>query len=144
MAVDKKLYTENEQGSEVVYYKAQNEADEADYVVRKILTLHNQGVPYNEMAILMRLNSLSFEFEKKLLAYNIPHIMYNGFKFFERAEIKNVLAYLTAIVNPDDNVSFQRIINFPKPIYQKLLLNAYYVLTTKLNASWIKVLYCGV
>lgn len=112
--LDKKLYTQNEQGSEVFYYKAMNESDEADFVVRNIVQAHNAGVEYNEMAILMRLNSLSRAFEEKLLAYNIPHIMYNGFKFFERQEIKNVLAYLTAIVNPDDNVSFARIINFPK------------------------------
>ena len=112
--LDKKLYTDNAEGEEVFYYKAMNESDEADFVVRNIVQAHNHGVPYNEMAILMRLNSLSRAFEEKLLAYNIPHIMYNGFKFFERQEIKNVLAYLTAIVNPDDNVSFARIINFPK------------------------------
>ncbi len=112
--LDKVLFTENDDGTDVTYYQAQNETDEADYVIRKILAMHNQGVPYSEMAILMRLNSLSLEFEKKLLAYNIPHIMYNGFKFFERQEIKNVLAYLTAIVNPNDDVSFSRIINFPK------------------------------
>jgi len=112
--LDKKLYTENEDGTDVTYYQATNETDEADYVVRNIISMRNKGVPYNEMAILMRLNSLSRAFEEKLLTYNIPHVMYNGFKFFERQEIKNVLAYLTAIVNPDDNVSFTRIINFPK------------------------------
>ena len=112
--LDKVLYTENDDGTDVTYYQAQTESDEADYVVRNILSMHNHGVPYNEMAILMRVNSLSLEFEKRLLAYNVPHIMYNGFKFFERQEIKNVLAYLTAIVNPSDDVSFSRIINFPK------------------------------
>lgn len=112
--LDKVLYTENDDGTDVTYYQAQTESDEADFVVRRILSMHNQGVPYNEMAILMRVNSLSLEFEKRLLAYNVPHIMYNGFKFFERQEIKNVLAYLTAIVNPNDDVSFSRIINFPK------------------------------
>ncbi len=112
--LDKRLYTENGEGSEVIYYQSSNESDEADFVVRNIIRMHNAGVPYSEMAILMRLNALSRSFEEKLLAYNIPHIMYNGFKFFERAEIKNVLAYLTALVNPDDNISFARIINFPK------------------------------
>ncbi len=112
--LDKKLYTENADGTDVTFYPASTETDEADYVVRKIMQMHAMGVPYHEMAILMRLNALSRSFEEKLLAYNIPHIMYNGFKFFERQEIKNVLAYLTAIVNPDDNVSFSRIINFPK------------------------------
>ncbi|MBR6779198.1 MAG: UvrD-helicase domain-containing protein [Clostridia bacterium] len=112
--LDKVLYTENDDGADVTYYQAMTETDEADFVVRNIIQMHNQGVPYHEMAILMRVNALSRSFEEKLLAYNIPHIMYNGFKFFERQEIKNVLAYLTAIVNPDDNVSFARIINFPK------------------------------
>ena len=112
--LDKNLYTENEEGADVYFYPAISETDEADFVVRTILSKHNAGVPYHEMAILMRLNALSRAFEEKLLAYNVPHIMYNGFKFFERAEIKNVLAYLTQIVNPDDNVSFTRIINFPK------------------------------
>ncbi len=112
--LDKKLYTDNDEGTDVYYYQAMNESDEADFVVQNIVRMHNAGVNYNDIAILMRLNSLSRAFEEKLLAYNIPHIMYNGFKFFERAEIKSVLAYLTAIVNPSDDVSFARIINFPK------------------------------
>ncbi len=112
--LDKKLFTENGDGTDVFYYQAMNESDEADFVVQNIIRKHASGVPYNEIAILMRLNALSRTFEEKLLTYNIPHIMYNGFKFFERAEIKNVLAYLTAIVNPSDDISFTRIINFPK------------------------------
>lgn len=112
--MDKHLFTSNEEGADVEYYSAYNEGEEADFVVRNIIAKHAEGVPYNEIAILMRLNALSRTFEEKLLTYNIPHIMYNGFKFFERAEIKNVLAYLTATVNPDDDISFTRIINFPK------------------------------
>ncbi len=112
--LEKKLYTDNEEGTDVFYYQAMSETDEADFVVQSIIRSHNAGVPYNEMAILMRLNALSRTFEEKMLNYNIPHIMYNGFKFFERAEIKSVLAYLTSIVNPSDDISFARIINFPK------------------------------
>lgn len=112
--LEKKLYTDNEEGTDVFYYQAMSETDEADFVVQSIIRSHNDGVPYNEMAILMRLNALSRTFEEKMLNYNIPHVMYNGFKFFERAEIKSVLAYLTAIVNPSDDISFARIINFPK------------------------------
>lgn len=110
----KKLYTQNDDGRDVEYYPAYNEADEAEFVVSNIIAKHNGGVPYNQMAILMRLNALSRAFEEKLLTYNIPHIMYNGFKFFERAEIKSVLAYLTILTNPTDDISFMRIINFPK------------------------------
>lgn len=112
--LEKKLYTDNDEGTDVFYYQAMSETDEADFVVQSIIRSHNDGVPYNEMAILMRLNALSRTFEEKMLNYNIPHVMYNGFKFFERAEIKSVLAYLTAIVNPSDDISFARIINFPK------------------------------
>ncbi len=112
--LDKTLFTDNDIGSDVQFYQAQNETDEADFVVKNIVYQHSLGVPYHEMAILMRVNALSRVFEEKLLSYNIPHIMYNGFKFFERAEIKNTLAYLIALVNPDDDVSFNRIINFPK------------------------------
>ncbi len=112
--LNKRLYTQNDDGRDVEYYPAYNETEEADFVVSNIISKHNGGVPYNEMAILMRLNALSRAFEEKLLAYNIPHIMYNGFKFFERAEIKNVLAYLTVLTNPTDDISFMRIINFPK------------------------------
>jgi len=111
---DKKLYTENAEGEDVFYYKAMDEMDEADFVVSNIRQAHNNGVPYHEMAILMRLNSLSRKFEDRLVYYNIPYCVYNGTKFYERKEVKDVLAYLTAIVNPDDNISFARIINFPK------------------------------
>ncbi len=112
--LDKKLYTSNGEGSPVFYYQGMSETDEADFVIRDIVQAHARGVAYNDMAILMRLNALSRTFEEKLLSYNIPHIMYNGFRFYERAEIKNVLAYLTAIVNPNDDVSFLRVVNFPK------------------------------
>ncbi len=112
--LDKKLYTNNEQGQEVVYYSARDEQDEADYVVRHILMERNKGVDLNKIAILLRLNALTRPFEEKLLAYNIPHKIFNGVKFYERAEIKSTLAYLIAIVNPHDMTSFSRLINFPK------------------------------
>jgi len=112
--LDKQLYTQNEQGDSVEFFSAYQESDEADYVIRKILQLHNQGIPFNEIAILMRLNALTRPFEEKLLSYNIPHKIYNGFKFYDRAEIKNTLAYLVAVANPNDDNNIMRIINFPK------------------------------
>ncbi len=112
--LDKQLYTENEEGSEISYTSLTTEADEADFVIRKINMLLNSGVPHKEIAILMRLNALSRPFEDRLLAYNIPYRIYGGFKFYERAEIKNVLAYLVAVANPLDNNNIARIINFPK------------------------------
>ena len=112
--LEKELYTDNDGGESVEYYSGYEESEEAEYVARHIYMLHNQGVPYNEMAILMRLNALTRPFEEKLLSLNIPHKIYNGFKFYDRAEIKATLAYLTAITNPSDNNNLLKIINFPK------------------------------
>lgn len=112
--LSKKLYTTNDQGSDVSYYCARDEQDEADYVIRHIIQQRAQGVDLNNIAILLRLNALTRPFEEKLLAYNIPHKIYNGVKFYERAEIKSTLSYLIAITNPNDTTSFSRLINFPK------------------------------
>ncbi|MBQ9795726.1 MAG: UvrD-helicase domain-containing protein, partial [Clostridia bacterium] len=91
--LSKKLYTANEQGDDVNYYCAADEQDEASYVVRHIAMQRNQGVDLNSIAIIVRLNSQTRQFEENLLSYNIPHKMYAGFKFYERAEIKSTLAY---------------------------------------------------
>ncbi|MBQ8430796.1 MAG: UvrD-helicase domain-containing protein, partial [Clostridia bacterium] len=112
--LDKQLYTQNQQGGEVEFYSGYEESDETDYVIRHIIQAHAQGVPYNEIAILMRVNALTRSFEEKLLAYNIPHKIYNSFKFYDRLEIKNSLAYLISIANPNDNNNLMRLINFPK------------------------------
>lgn len=112
--LDKQLYTDNDAGQAIEYYSGYEESEEADYVARHIYMLHKQGVAYNEMAILMRLNALTRPFEEKLLSFNIPHKIYNGFKFYDRAEIKATLAYLIAIANPNDNNNLLRLINFPK------------------------------
>ncbi len=112
--LSKKLYTANDQGTDVNYYCARDEQDEADYVVRHIIQQRALGTNLNNIAILLRLNALTRPFEEKLLAYNIPHKIYNGVKFYERAEIKSTLSYLIAIVNPNDSTSFSRLINFPK------------------------------
>lgn len=112
--LDKQLYTDNDQGDNVEFYSGYEESEEADYVVRRIFALHNQGIPYNQMAILMRINALTRPFEEKLLNLNIPHKIYNGFKFYDRLEIKNTLAYLIALANPSDDTNMLRIINFPK------------------------------
>lgn len=112
--ISKKLFTANEQGSEVTYFCARDEQDEADYVVRHIIQQRAQGVDLNNIAILLRLNALTRPFEMTLKDYGIPYILYNDTAFYERAEIKSTLSYLIAIVNPSDSNSFSRLINFPK------------------------------
>lgn len=112
---DKKLWTNKETSEKVDYKKYYDEQEEANSVANTIYTLTNKyGYKYSDIAILVRLNALTFPFEEKLLSYNIPHRIYGGFKFFERVEIKNILAYLRLFINPKDEVSLFRIINFPK------------------------------
>lgn len=133
--LDKELYTQNEQGEEVEFYSAYQESDEADYVIRKILQLKSKGVEYKDMAILMRVNALTRPFEEKLLAYNIPHKIYNGFKFYDRAEIKSTLAYLISVANPNDDNNIMRVLNFPKRGIGEASINQLMELAVSLKTS---------
>lgn len=112
--IDKTLFTENEEGEKITYYKAYDEVDEAEYVSKSIIKLIDNGVPLHEIGVLMRISSLSRLIEEKLLNYDIPFKVSGIFKFFERLEIKNVLAYLSVLVNNRDNASLLRIINIPR------------------------------
>ena len=111
----KTLWTENEQGKTVTYFVGDSDREEADYVARTIQDMVRQGdYRYSDFAILMRLTAPSRLFEEYLLNYNLPYKVLGGFRFFERAEIKGVVGYIRAIVNPRDNDSILRIINYPK------------------------------
>ena len=113
--IDKTLFTENADGERVVYNKCYEDKDEADFVTKKIFDLVNlYGYKYKDIAVLMRLNAFTKKFEDKFVAYNIPYKIFGGLKFYERAEVKNVMAYLKLLVNPFDEESFLRVINFPK------------------------------
>ena len=111
---DKNMWTDKEGGQKPVLYNAYDERDEALFVAKTINKLKNQGYEYKDIAVLMRINALSRSFEEAFLSYNIPHRIFGGFKFYERAEIKNVISYLRLFVNTKDDISFERIINFPK------------------------------
>ena len=113
--LEKKLWTGNESGAKVVYYPARSDGDEADFVVRKIYELQKtEGYALRDFAILMRVNSLSRLFEERFMQYGIAYRVYGGFKFYDRKEIKDILAYLRIMVNHDDTEAIIRIINVPK------------------------------
>ena len=113
--IKKTLWTENDDGSDVEMYAAQSEGQEADFVVSKILALHQSGkYSFSDFAILMRINALSRSFEERFIQYGIPHKIFGGFKFYDRKEIKDILAYLRIVVNPLDSEAILRVINFPK------------------------------
>ena len=101
--------------ADVKYYAARSDGDEADFVVQ---TIYNLKKTYNyklsDFAILMRINALSRTFEERFMQYGVPHKLYGGFKFYERKEVKDILAYLKIIGNHNDNEAIARVINFPK------------------------------
>lgn len=113
--LDKTLWTDNSQGSDVVLYNAPTDRQEAEYIVRTIVRcVREKGYKYSDFAVLLRFNAVSRLVEQYFNNAAIPYKVLGGFKFFERAEIKVILAYLRAVSNPQDNESFMRIINFPK------------------------------
>ena len=115
MRVAKDLYTDNLKGHEIVVKCADSSMAEAEYVAREIKMLH-EVLHYrlSDIVLLYRSNYITLEFEKALMAKQIPYVIYGGMKFYQRAEIKDVLAYFRLINNMKDDVSFERIINIPK------------------------------
>ena len=110
----KKLWTENDEGCKIVRYEADTEQDEAYYVIGKIKEVTRNGHSNSDIAILYRTNAQSRVMEELLVKSNIEYNIVGGTKFYDRKEIKDVLAYLRLIANPDDDISLQRIINVPK------------------------------
>jgi DNA helicase-2/ATP-dependent DNA helicase PcrA len=111
---DKSLWTENDQGDNAKVILCQDEHDEAAQVTQILQDLHEKnGIDWNKMAIFYRMNALSRVMEDGLRRANVPYQIARGVEFYNRKEIKDVLAYLRVIANPDDEVSLTRIINVP-------------------------------
>ena len=110
--VDKVLYSNKGEGELIDYFEAQDESDEANFIVSNIKNSANGD--YNKYAILYRTNSQSRALEEACMAAGIPYRIYGGLKFYDRKEIKDIIAYLKLIYNPDDSQSFKRIVNVPK------------------------------
>ena len=109
--VDKVLYSQKGDGEKISLYEAEDEADEANYIVRSIRDTSDN---YNQFAVLYRTNAQSRALEEALIAAGIPYRIYGGLKFYDRKEIKDAIAYLKVIYNNDDSQSLRRIINVPK------------------------------
>ena len=110
----KTLWTEAEEGIKPQYYQADEEAGEALFATRKILDGVARGGAFSDYAVLMRINALTRSYEQEFSKYNIPYKVFGGFRFYERKEIKDALAYLRLISNPFDSEAAERIINVPK------------------------------
>lgn len=110
----KNLWTENPEGNKIMYYRADSEQGEAQFVIGKIQEQIRNGRKLSDIAILYRTNAQSRVIEESFLKSNIDYSIVGGIKFYDRKEIKDLLAYLRLISNPDDDISLQRIINVPK------------------------------
>ncbi len=111
---DKNLWTNKGPGDKIKYYRAYNERDEAQYIIRKIKELVNRDVEYKDIAILYRTNAQSRVVEEEMLKENLPYRVIGSFYFYSRKEIKDLIAYLRLIHNSKDNISLLRVINTPK------------------------------
>ena len=109
----KKLWTDNDMGEPITCYEAMDENDEAGYVGTQIEDWHAEGVNYKDFAVFYRTNAQSRIFEEAFRAADIPYQIVGGVGFYDRMEIKDLLAYLRVVCNPNDSVSVRRIINVP-------------------------------
>ncbi|GGE35910.1 DNA helicase PcrA [Streptococcus himalayensis] len=111
----KNLWTQNQEGEKIRYYRANDEQDEAVFIAKTIEEWHRtKNKPFKDFAVLYRTNAQSRTIEEALLKSNIPYTMVGGTKFYSRKEIRDVIAYLNLIANPSDNLSFERVVNEPK------------------------------
>ena len=132
---DKNLWTDNEEGVKIEYHIASNEKDEAYYVIREINKLIDEGTKLSDIAILYRTNAQSQNFEKELVLSNIPYKVVGSVYFYNRKEIKDLMAYLKLIYNKDDDVSLMRIINVPRRKIGKMTIDKLREKANDLNVS---------
>ena len=111
--VDKELFTERKSNEKITHYSAISDTYQAAWIANRIKTLHREGKPYHDMAILYRSNYLSRALEKGLVDERIPYIIYGGVRFYERMEVKDALCYLRMVTTGDD-LALTRILNKPK------------------------------
>ncbi len=111
----KSLWTDQGAGEQIVRYRAEDEHDEAEWVAHEIIRLRSdRGLRWGDVAIFYRTNAQSRALEEAMVRGEVPYRVVGGTKFYDRKEVKDVLAYLRVLVNPDDEVSWRRIVNVPK------------------------------
>ncbi|MEW2010207.1 MULTISPECIES: ATP-dependent helicase [Microbacterium] len=111
---DKKLWSDRGEGDKIIGFTGYSQHDEAQFVADEIEALHRKGMPYSEMAVFYRTNSQSRALEEIFIRSAVPYKIMGGTKFYERAEIKDALAYLVAVANPADEMAVRRILNKPR------------------------------
>jgi DNA helicase-2/ATP-dependent DNA helicase PcrA len=110
----KRLWTDLGKGENVVTFEAQDEHDEAAFIAEEVTDLEKAGRPLSDIAVFYRTNAQSRVLEELFVKFGIPYQVVGGLKYYDRREVKDALAYLRALVNPDDTVAFRRVVNVPK------------------------------
>ncbi|MBF6626643.1 UvrD-helicase domain-containing protein [Aerococcaceae bacterium zg-BR9] len=138
---DKALWSDKESGEKVKYYQADTDRDEAQFVIENIHEIKKEFAYKNrDFAVLYRTQAQSRNLEDQFLHANIPYKIVGGLKFYSRKEIQDTLAYLRLIDNPDDNLSFNRIINVPKRGIGQATIDKLASFADELNVSWFKAI----
>ncbi|MBQ7578941.1 MAG: UvrD-helicase domain-containing protein [Clostridia bacterium] len=143
--LDKNLWTENSDGTTIEEYTGYNDMEEAEYVastIKSLVTL--SGYKYSDMAILMRVNALSRVLEEKLITYGVPYKIYGGYKFFERKEVKDTIAYLKLLSNPKDDDAMARVLAFPKKGIGEVAISNLRQAGEMFNLSMFEVINSGI
>ncbi len=137
---DKKLFTQNDSGEKIKVIESYDEHDEAHKVTDSVSLATKEGLPLNQMAIFYRTNAQSRLLEDMLRAKGINYQIYGGLKFYDRLEVKDILAYLKLVSNPSDDVSFRRIINVPTRGIGAVSLDKFTTKARELNVSCYQLL----
>ncbi|MDR3293773.1 MAG: UvrD-helicase domain-containing protein [Clostridiales bacterium] len=138
--IAKKLWTEAGSGESVIVKENMTDREEADFVIARIDGFLKEGYSLKDMAILVRQNSLTRTFEEKLNLYGYAYKLFGGFKFYERKEIRDVIAYMKMVSNPKDKEAITRIINFPKRGIGDAVLSRLYDYTDRSGLDLIDVI----
>ena len=138
--LEKTVWTANEKGEKIVIHRSPSDGDEGRFVAQSIFEqAMNLQLPYTSFAILYRTNAQSRAMEDALRKRNIPYHVYGGLSFYQRKEIKDMLAYLRLIVNPKDEESFKRVINYPGRGIGQTTINKLVVAAQEINLSLFEV-----
>jgi len=138
--IEKDLFTKNKEWEKIIYFHWKDDSDEANRISQKIKELYSNWVKLNDIAVLFRASASSRKIEQAFIKNNISYIIYGWIRFFERKEIKDIIAYLQLLMNQDDDIAFRRIINYPGRLIWEKRLEYIEQLANKEKTSLYRVL----
>ena len=135
MRMKKEFWTDEEAGLPIIIKALMNPVEEARFIASLVENKNRNGIKLSDMAILVRATFQTRAFEERFIAEGIPYTVVGGMKFYERKEVKDAVAYLKLVINPDDGISFERIVNLPKRGIGPTSINKFYALSREKSIS---------